>query len=272
MNGEKISAVIIVKNEEKILAQCLDSLAWVDEIIVIDSGSTDRTVKIAKAYGAKVSVRKWEGFAKQKNFSISKVNNPWILSVDADEIVTSGLKEEILKITGSGSPFAKVSPDKPAGYNIPRRTYFYGRLLKFGNIYPDYQLRLFKKGSGKYEETEIHERFILEGRVENLINPMIHYSKDSVKAHIESMNSYTSLEVKRAVKKGYKPTGYSVLIKPVLYFAKHYIFRGGFLDGFAGLVYYSINSMYIFTTEIKIMEAVGIKNISLLKTIFKKAR
>src|ERR1035437_8563833 len=111
MNGEKISAVIIVKNEEKILAQCLDNLAWVDEIIVIDSGSTDHTVKIAKAYGAKVSVKKWEGFAKQKNFAISKAKNPWILSVDADEIITAGLKEEILGITGAGSSFAKVSPD-----------------------------------------------------------------------------------------------------------------------------------------------------------------
>lgn len=258
-----LSVVLITKNEEKIIARCLESAGWADEIIVIDSGSTDNTASIAKRFGAKVIFKKWEGYAKQKNFGISKAKNQWILSLDADEIITAELKEEIIK-TVHGGGFA--------GFYIPRRTYFYGCLLKHGNIYPDRQLRLFIKGAGKYEETDIHERFILDGEAGHLKNPMLHYSKDSIKAHVAAMNSYTSLEVKRAVKIGYKPTGYSVLIKPVLYFMKRYIFRAGFLDGFAGLVYYSINAIYIFTREIKIMEESGISKFNLLGTLFKRAR
>jgi len=259
----KISAVIITKNEEKILARCLESVKWADEIIVVDSGSADNTREIAKAFGAKVINRKWEGFARQKNFAIAAAKHPWVLSLDADEVVTDSLKEEIKKTVIAGAA---------AGYYIPRRTFFYGRLLKHGSIYPDNQLRLFKKDSGKYEDTEIHERFLLKGNPGFLKNPMSHYSKESVKAHVEAMNKYTTLEVKRAVKIGYRPTGYSVLIKPVFYFMKHYIVKAGFLDGFAGLVYYFVNAMYIFTRELKIMEATGFSKYRLLATLHKRAR
>jgi glycosyltransferase involved in cell wall biosynthesis len=260
-----VSVVLITKNEEKIIARCLESIRWADEIIVVDSGSADDTVPIAKRFGAKVILKKWEGYAKQKNFGMSKAKSRWILSLDADEIITAELNEEILSaVHGKNGDYD--------GFYIPRRTYFYGRLLKHGNIYPDYQLRLFRKGAGKYEETEIHERLVLKGEAGRMKNPMLHYSKDSIKAHVEVMNSYTTLEVKRAIKIGYMPTGYSVLIKPMLYFMKHYIFRAGFLDGFAGLVYYTINSMYIFTREIKIMEAVGVGKFNLMKTLLKRAR
>ena len=263
----KLSVALITKNEEKILARCLEAVSGADEIIVVDSYSTDRTVEIAKAYGAKVFMKKWEGFSRQKNFAISKAKNQWVLSLDADEIATPELKKEICKITGGAAEAAGIS-----GFFIPRRTYFYGCLMRHGKVYPDYQMRLFKKGKGLFEETEIHERLIIDGEAGRLKNPLLHYSKVDISAHISAVNSYTELEAKRAVKLGYRPTGYSVIIKPFLYFMKHYIWKFGFLDGLAGLVYYSINAAYVFLKEVKAMEASGIDSIGLLGTIFKRAR
>lgn len=169
----------------------------------------------------------------------------------------------------TGSPAAAV---RETGFLIPRRTYFYGCLMRFGKVYPDYQMRLFRKGRGSFEITEIHERLIIDGKAGRLKNPMLHYSKTDIGAHINTVNSYTELEAKRAVKLGYRPTGYSVIIKPFLYFMKHYIWKFGFLDGLAGLVYYSINAAYVFIKEVKAMEAAGIGGIDLMGTIFKRAR
>ena len=261
----KISAVIITKNEEKILSRCLDAVSWADEIIIVDSFSTDRTVQIAEEFGATVFKKKWAGFSQQKNFAISKARVPWILSLDADEIATPDLKDEILKITADAG-------GRCAGYYIPRRTYFYGRLMRFGKVYPDYQMRLFKKGCGEFEKTEIHERLLVKGEEGRLKNPLLHYSKAGIEDHIKTVNSYTELEAKRAVKLGYRPTGYSVVIKPMLYFLKHYIWNFGFLDGTAGLTYYSINAAYVFIKEVKAMEAAGTGTIDLARTIFKRAR
>lgn len=267
MHKINLSVVLITKNEGKILSRCLDAVSWADEIVIADSYSTDRTVEIAKAYGAGVYMKKWAGYSAQKNFAISKAKNNWILSLDADEIMTPGLKDEILKITGS-----PASAVRETGFFIPRRTYFYGCLMRFGKVYPDYQMRLFRKGSGSFEKTEIHERLIIDGEAGRLKTPLLHYSKADIGSHIDTVNSYTELEAKRAVKLGYRPTGYSVIIKPFLYFMKHYIWKFGFLDGLAGLVYYSINAAYVFVKEIKAMEAAGIGGIDLIGTIFKRAR
>lgn len=277
----RISAVIIAKNEEKIIGQCLDSLRWADEIILVDSGSADETVKIARKYGAKVFKREWDGYSGQKNFGISKARGEWVLSLDADEIVTGELREEIRKIVQSpGSRVQGGKPEtgnrkpelSPAGYYIPRKSFFYGKELRFGDIYPDYQLRLFKRGSGKYTKTELHERIELDGRAAKLKKPMLHFSKDSVAGHVDAMDKYTGLEVIRALKIGYRPTGYSVFIKPALNFIKYYFFKLGFLDGIKGLIYQSIVAQYYFVKEVKIMEALGIEWGEIAGSLFKRAR
>lgn len=238
-------------------------LQWADEIIVVDSGSTDDTVKIARRFGAKVYKRKWDGYAKQKNFAISKAKNEWVLSLDADEIVTHELADEI-----------KAVPDNGAGKNgffVSRQNMYYGKWLRFGGIYPDRQLRLFRKKAGKYDDVEIHECVVISGDTGNFKNPLIHYTKDTIHEHIDFVNKYTELEAARLFKNGHVPTGYSALIKPKLYFLKHYIFKLGFLDGWQGFVYHMISSMYVFMTEVKVMEKLGMGRIQLLKTLFKRA-
>jgi glycosyltransferase involved in cell wall biosynthesis len=259
---QKISAVIITKDEEKIIARCLDCLQWVDEIIVIDSGSTDNTMKIARQYGAKVYSREWAGYARQKNFGIAKAKNGWVLSLDADEIMTDELADEIKNIPDSGAG--------KAGFFIARKNIYYGRWLRFGGIYPDHQLRLFKKQAGKYDEVDLHECVGIKGETGTLKNPVMHYTKDSIHEHIEFVNKYTELEAKRLFEKGHIPTGYSALIKPKFYFLKHYIFKLGFLDGWQGFACHVISSMYVFMTEIKVMEKQGMGKIHLLKTLLKR--
>ncbi len=273
----KLSVVIITKNEERIISRCLDAVKWADEIIIADSGSTDRTLEIAKRFKAKIFKKTWAGYSKQKNFAISKAKGDWILSLDADEIVTPELKDEIYRVIAPKTPLngqSTIDNRKSAlnGYFIPRKTYFYGHLMRFGNTYPDSQMRLFKKGKASFEETDIHERAVVEGQAGELKNSMLHYSKTDIASHISAINSYTELEVKKAIKAGYRPTGYSVLIKPLLYFMKHYIWKAGFLDGVPGFIYYNINAMYIFIREVKIMEALGMSKINLLGTILKRAK
>jgi glycosyltransferase involved in cell wall biosynthesis len=283
----KLSVVLITKNEERIISRCLDSVRWADEVVVVDSGSTDKTLEIAKRFNARIFKRTWAGYSAQKNFAISKAKGQWILSLDADEIITDGLKMEILRVirdTGcgmrnkSGKPgLSSLTPDPesrivPSGFFIPRLTYFYGHLMRFGNVYPDYQMRLFKRGSGRYEQTEIHERLIVDGGTSHLKRPMLHYSKADIKTHLDTLNSYTELELKRAVKLGYRPTGYSVLIKPFLYFMKHYFWKFGFLNGIYGFIFFKLNAEYIFLKEVKAMEAAGLGKFDLLKTLLKRAR
>jgi glycosyltransferase involved in cell wall biosynthesis len=242
---------------------CLESLSWVDEIILVDSGSTDTTVKIAEKSGARVFFKKWAGYALQKNFAISKTRGNWVLCVDADEIITGPLKEEILSLLAA-------NPDKD-GYFIPRENYFYGKLMKHGGLYPDGQVRLFRKGKGHFPPIMLHETLEIDGKTGWLKNPMKHFTKKTIKEHLEYSNKYTGLETEQRLKSNYAPTGYSVFIKPFFRFVSHYFFKAGFLDGFNGLVYQVITAFTLFLSEIKILEARGFKD-NLLLTLFKRAR
>jgi glycosyltransferase involved in cell wall biosynthesis len=147
-----IAAVVITKDEERNIGPCLESLRWTDEIIVVDACSGDRTVEIARQYTDRLFVRAWPGFGPQKNFGIDKTNADWVLVVDADERVTEPLQKEILALLRTGPP-ADV-----AGFEIPRRNYFYGKWIRGGGIYPDYQLRLFRRSAGRYDDVLLHER------------------------------------------------------------------------------------------------------------------
>ena len=262
--NNKISVVIITYNEKKIISYCLSALKWANEIILVDSFSKDKTVEIAKKYGGKVVLRKFDGYVKQKNFGIAKAKNKWVLSLDADEIVTEQLRDEIL--------FVIKNDGQNNGFLIPRKNYYYGKFLRFGGVYPDKQARLFKKTSGRFEKAQVHECVKIKGQRGELREALLHYTRDTVQEHIEYINRYTELEVKALAGKAYRPTGYSIILKPILYFLKHYIFKAGFLDGVRGLIYHSISAIYVFLKEVKAAEVLGLNGIKLKTTLFKRSK
>jgi glycosyltransferase involved in cell wall biosynthesis len=261
--GKLISAVIITKNEEKILGSCLKAIQWVDEIIVVDCGSIDRTVKIAKKYGAKVRYKKWQGYAAQKNYALSKTRGEWVLCIDADEIVTDTLQHEILSVLHKGT-------DKDA-FDIPLKNFFYGRWLKHGGLSPDRHVKLCRKKSGSYPQCEIHESLQVKGEIGHLKNHLLHHTKENISVHVEVINNYTDLEMKSRIAGDYMPTGYSLFIRPLYRFIKYYLFKLGFLDGLQGLIFHILTSMYLFLQEAKIVEKRGFR-VNLLWTMFKRAR
>jgi len=226
----KISAVIITKNEEDIIEKCLKSITWVDEIIIVDGYSTDTTIEICKNYTNKVFLSKERSFSKNKNLGISKAKNEWILSLDADEIVTNELKKEIIE---------KIKDDID-GYIFPRKTMYFGKWLK--SAYPDYQLRLFKKSKGVFVNIPVHEFVDVRGTVDKMINPLIHYSYRDKERTRKKLERYTTLEVTRIKKaKDFRPNLLNkikyYIIKPFSVFGYYYILRCGFIDGIAGLSY-----------------------------------
>ena len=164
---KRLSACIICHNEEKNIERCLDSLKWVHDIIVVDSMSTDRTVEIAKGHTDRVFQRPWPGYAAQKNFVLLKAESDWVLSIDADEAVSSALCDEI------SAEIAK--PDAPDGYRIPRRSFYQGRWINHSGYYPDRQLRLFRREKGRWVGGRVHERMAVEGRVGDLKQDLFHY-------------------------------------------------------------------------------------------------
>lgn len=265
MKKNKISAVIITKDEEKIIGRCLDSLQWVDEIIVVDSGSTDNTVNICKRFNAKVFYKKWQGYSKQKNFAITMAKGEWILSIDADEIITSELRNEIQKIMKNN----KYEYD---GFEVKFKNYFYGKFIRFGGLHPDYHLRLFRKCLGKFNTTEIHEGIWLKGKKTKLKGAILHFTSRTISDHIENINKYTELEVIQNIKVSRKPTGYSIFLRPFYNFVKNYFFKFGFLDGFQGLVFHIISSMYLFIQEIKTAEKTKMLDANFIKSLFKRAK
>ncbi|MCE5299370.1 MAG: glycosyltransferase family 2 protein [Spirochaetia bacterium] len=261
-----LSVVVITKNEERVLARCLDSVKAADEVIVVDSGSTDATDSIAKSHGAKFIYRKWDSYARQKNFGIAAARGKWVLSVDADEAVTPELMCEIKEI------IAGYKPGAPVGYYAPRLNIYYNnKPLRRGGLYPDHQLRFFKKGRARFRDVAVHENMEVDGATARLRNDMLHYTKPGIEAHIKAVNDYTDMEAKRYA--GRVPTGYSTLLKPLTYFISRYFFKLGFLDGMAGLIYHTLSAHYVFIKEVKLLEAHGrLEWERLLRTLFVRSR
>jgi glycosyltransferase involved in cell wall biosynthesis len=238
-----LSVVLITQNEEKNLPATLDSVMPLvrdgrGEIIVIDSGSTDGTLQIARSYGAQIFSEPWKGFAGQKNSAIDKASGDWVLQLDADEALEPGLAEEIAAAIRSQAGVQ--------GFWIPRKNFFLGRWIKHGGFYPDPKLRLIRRGAGKFEEYGAHPTIKVTGPTGQLKHALIHDAYPTLRGYIDHMNSYSSMGAPIAVEQGHRRFSVAdIVIRPWLTFVYNYFFRLGFLDGREGLLLYLYHSVYV---------------------------
>jgi glycosyltransferase involved in cell wall biosynthesis len=231
-----ISVIIITQDEEDNIVECLKSVSWAHEIIVVDSGSADKTVDLARENGAKVFFRKFDDFSSQKNFALDNASSEWILSIDADERINTALAEEI----------KTVSADRGhEGYFIPRKNIIFGREMKYGGHQNDNHLRLFRRDSGRFVST-IHESVKVEGGTGTLKNPIVHYSTPSKKEYMEKLYQYTDMEAELMLSSCKKVYWHYVFTRPVAIFVKRYFLLKGFLDGRKGLEFYFLSAFYEF--------------------------
>lgn len=270
-----LSVVIITYNEEANLARTLESIAPRlysegrrngDELIVVDSGSTDRTVEIAKSFGAKVFVEEWKGYAAQKNSAIERATGSWILSLDADEAVSPELLKEIGNVLlEQGSLYRRNSPDSPLtvdAFSMPRQNLFLQKRIRHGGFWPDRKVRLFRKDKGRFAARPVHESVQVTGRVAELNASLIHHSYPTLSDYIEHMNRYSSLGAEMIVAETNVKVRFSVVnivLRPLATFIYNYFFRLGFLDGREGLLLHLYHAVYVSWKYAKAWE-LGRKN------------
>lgn len=227
----KISACIIAFNEEANIANTLKSVEWVDEIIVVDSESTDKTREIAESCGAKVLINRWQGFASQKQFATDCASNDWIFSLDADEVVSENLKQEILLL--KNLPETKIAD----GFRIPRLSIYMNRQIRHGGWYPDLQLRLFNRRKGRWKNVLIHEsvQMVKSARIEKLKSDIMHYSIPDAAYHHKMIGErYAPLAARQMFERGRRTGVLKIATVGLTTFLQVYILKGGFLDGIAG--------------------------------------
>jgi glycosyltransferase involved in cell wall biosynthesis len=239
----KISVVLITQDEEANLAHTLESAMPLvrdgrGEIIVVDSGSTDRTLEIARSFGAKIFSEPWKGFAAQKNSAMDKAAGDWVLQLDADEALEPELAGEIVRAIDTNPSIA--------GFWIPRKNFFLGRWVRHGGFYPDPKLRLIRRGAGKFEEYGAHPTIKVNGPTARLQHALIHNAYPTLRGYIEHMNSYSSSGAEVAVAAGKRSFNVlDIVIRPFLTFVYNYFFRLGFLDGREGLLLHLYHSQYV---------------------------
>ncbi|MEJ0101768.1 MAG: glycosyltransferase family 2 protein [Bacteroidota bacterium] len=242
-----ISAVIITFNEEKRIGSCLSSLQGIaDEIIVMDSFSTDQTENICRQYGVKFLRQSWQGYGFQKNKAAGQASNDYILSLDADECLSDTLKQSIL---------AEKKTGLSGVYMFSRLNNFYGKDLHHGNSYPDYAKRLYNKTMVKWSERPVHETLEIPAgnAVKKLKGDLLHRTKESIEDHLSFINKYSTLSARAYLENGKKASVFKLLVNPAFAFIKGYFFRFGFLDGYAGLIFAVISSHEVFLKYSKLL-------------------
>ncbi len=227
----KISACIIAFNEEQIIAEAIKSVIWADEILLVDSESTDQTRAIAESLGAKVLIKKWEGFSKQKQFAADSASHDWVFSLDADERVSPELKDEIFKL--------KLASENNSadGFRIPRLSFYMNRPIRHGGWYPDWQLRFFNRRKGMWKKVLIHESFQMDesAKIEKLKSDIFHYSFENAAQHHRMIGSrYAPLAAQQMFERGKRTSAFKIATVGLTTFMQTFIMKGGFLDGLAG--------------------------------------
>ncbi|MDI6892748.1 MAG: glycosyltransferase family 2 protein [Actinomycetota bacterium] len=247
MARPKLSAVVITKDEKENIGDCLSTLDWVDEIVIVDSHSSDGTVEICRKFTDKVfSPADGGGYPQAKNYGIERASGEWILSLDADERVTPELKEEI-----EDKLMSEVAFD---GYYIPRKNFLGDRWVRYGDQYPDYQLRLFRKDRGRFESRRVHERVQMNGKVGYLDNPLLHYTYKDLSDFLRRIDRYTTLEAQEMVSEGTRFRLYRLLLSPIKQFFRVYFFKRGYKEGSLGLILGAFAAYYAFLKHVKLWE------------------
>lgn len=241
-----LSVTLITLNEERTIRDCLESVRFADEIILVDSGSRDQTLSIAGEFQARVFQEPWQGFSAQKNSAQDKASGHWILNIDADERVTPALREEIQQVLRVGTDCA--------GFKVPRKNFFCGQWIKHGGWYPNYQLRLYRKEAGHFALREVHEQVEVLGRVGTLANPLEHYTYRSISDYLQRMDRYSELSAIQYLHEGKKVSWPEILFRSFFTFNKMWVLQRGFLDGANGLVLAALYSCYTFSKYAKLKE------------------
>ena len=233
-----LSVTVIALNQEANIAPCLASAAFADEIVVVDTGSTDRTVELARATGARVVVTAWRGFAGTKNFALDQSRGDWVFSLDTDERVPAALQQEILAVVAADGPFC--------GYRVPRKNYFGGRWVRRLGWYPDYTLRLFKREGGRFRDREVHEEVEVTGPVGRLKTPLEHYSYANLQEYAARQDRYARLAARELARAGRLPFPGELVWRPFFTFINLFFLRLGFLEGSLGFALARHGSRYNF--------------------------
>ncbi len=240
-----VSAVLITFNTGDQLAACLRSLAFCDEIVVVDSGSDDATRDVARRHGARVVEEPWRGFGPQKRFAVSLARNDWVLCVDADEEVSPDLARAIA---------TALTGPRNVAYRMPRSNRFMGRYLRHGEGFPDWSLRLFDRRRAQWSDDAVHEKVVASGPVGRLPERavLMHHSAESLATYLDKQNRYTSLQADALFRAGARANVWRLLLSPALRFVKFYVVRLGFLDGLPGLVHIAIGCFNSFAKYAKL--------------------
>ncbi len=250
-----VSAFVICMNEESQIRRCLESISWCQEIIVIDSGSTDKTLEICREYTDKVLHRDWSGYVDQKRFGLEQCNCEWVLNIDADEEVSEELKKEIIEITEQD----KTSRIPINGYHISRVVFYLNRWWRNGGWYPEYRLRLCRKSHTSWGGTDPHEKAIIEGPTEKLKGELHHFTYRDIQDQVTRLNKFASSAAQSMIKKRKKASLLQMIFRPIFRFVKFFIVKKGFLDGTAGLIVALLEAYYVFLKYAKVWEH-SIKN------------
>ncbi len=243
----RISATVITKNEERNIERCLSALDFADEIVVVDAESSDRTVELAKRFTQRVYINPWPGHIQQKNHAIELAQSEWILSVDADEVITPELKQEIIALR-------QKQNETIEGYYISRRSNFIGKWIEHCGWSPDYHLRLFLKSRGRFGGMNPHDIVLLNGPKAYFKQPMLHYTYPSLDVYLSRLNSYTTIAAKEMKNRNKRFRLRYIILSPPATFFKMYVIKAGFLDGWEGFILCVLSSFYVLIKYLKLWE------------------
>ena len=241
-----VTVTIITLNESRHIAAAIDSAAWADEVLVVDSGSTDDTVAVATAKGVRVMARTWPGYVDQKNYAASVASHDWIFSLDADERITPALAAEIQEVVRSDP--------RERAFRVPRVTFHLGRWIRTTDFYPDYQARLYDRRAARWQGKYVHESVTADGPAGQLQHELQHYSYRDLSDHLDRINRYSTLAARQMFEAGRRATAVDLVTHPPAAFLRNYILRGGFTDGVAGLTLSLINSYSVLLKFAKLWE------------------